>query len=205
MTVVGSARVGRTGARLPRTRAVAAPAATVTLEPTMRTTTTRTRRALAGVAGLALLLAACGDDVDDTTPDATEEEADGDEAAADYDISDQPDDATASFVSPADGDTVTGPLTVELEADGVDLVPADAPVAGEAHLHVIVDQGCTEPGEVIPGPSDEATADGYNHYGDGSTGGDIELEPGDYELCVQLADGVHRAFGETETISVTVE
>lgn len=168
-------------------------------------TPTRTRRTLAAAAGLTLLLAACADDGDDAAAVPTEDEAGDDEAAADYDIADQPDDAAASFVSPADGDTVAGPVTVELAADGVDLVPADAPVAGEAHLHVVVDQGCVESGEIIPGPSDEAAADGYNHYGDGSTGGDIELEPGTYELCVQLADGVHRAFGETETITVTVE
>lgn len=169
-------------------------------------TPTSTRRAIAALAGLTLLLGACADDGDDTATDAGDEQSDEQaDEGGDYDIADQPDDAAAAFVSPADGDTVSGPVTVELAAEGVDIVPADAPAAGEAHLHVIVDQGCVDDGEIIPGPSDEATADGFNHYGDGSMGGDIELEPGDHELCVQLADGVHRAFGETETITITVE
>ena len=169
---------------------------------------TRTRRTIAALSGLTLFLAACADDTDDApTDDAPAEETTEDDAAddADYDIADQPDDAAAMFASPSDGDTFDGPITVQLEAEGVDIVPADAPVAGEAHFHVVVDEGCFEAGEIIPGPSDDATADGYYHYGDGSDGGEIELEPGTYELCVQLADGVHRAFGDTETITVTVE
>lgn len=168
---------------------------------------THTRRSAALLSSVALLLAACADD-DGATEDTTDEtagETDDETDDGDYDVADQPEDAAASFASPTDGDTVDGPITVELEADGVDIVPADAPAVGEAHLHVIVDQGCFDTGETIPGPSDEATADGYNHYGDGSMGGDIELEPGTYELCTQLADGTHVAFGETEIITVTVE
>lgn len=163
---------------------------------------TRTRRTVAALSGLTLLLAACADDGDDVAADdaADVEAPDGD----DYDFDAQPDDAQASFVSPADGDTVDT-LTVELAAEGVDIVPADAPAVGEAHLHVMVDIGCVDSGEIIPGPDDETRAEGYVHFGDGSNGGEIELEPGTYELCVQLADGVHRAYGQTETITVTVE
>jgi hypothetical protein len=69
----------------------------------------------------------------------------------------------------------------------------------------MVDIGCVTDGEIIPGPGEEAEADGYYHLGDGSDSRDLGLEPGDYELCVQLADGFHIAFGETQTISVTVE
>ncbi|TVP69748.1 MAG: DUF4399 domain-containing protein [Nitriliruptor sp.] len=125
--------------------------------------------------------------------------------AEDYSIEDQPDDAAARFVSPSDGETVTSPFTVELAADGVELAPVGAPVAGEAHLHVMADIGCYETGELIPGPSDEDEAEGRFHLGDGSDSREIDLEPGTYELCVQLADGIHTAYGDTETITVTVE
>jgi hypothetical protein len=157
-------------------------------------------RKLAIVLAGALLLAACGngDDAEVDAPDAAETEGD-------YDISQQPDDAAAGFASPADGDTVSAPVTVELTADGVTLAPAGVPAAGEGHLHVMVDIGCAADGEVIPGPSDEAEADGYFHLGDGSDSREIPLEPGTYELCVQLADGIHVAYGATETITVTVE
>jgi hypothetical protein len=70
---------------------------------------------------------------------------------------------------------------------------------------VTVDIGCYDTGETIPGPSDEDEAEGRFHLGDGSDSRELDLEPGTYELCVQLADGLHVAYGETETIEVTVE
>ena len=166
------------------------------------------------LAGL-LVLAACADDTEEevaeTDDDAAEEEVDddhGDAADDDYDIAEQPDDAAAMFVSPSDGDTVTSPFEVELAAENITLAPAGDPVIGEGHMHVVADvseYGCFDDGEVVPGPSDAAEEEGIFHLGDGSDSREIELEPGTYELCVQLADGPHRAFGETEVIEVTVE
>ena len=155
-------------------------------------------RILALFSVLALVLVGCANG-DDNGADAPEED-DGP-----YSVEQQPDDAQASFVSPADGDTVSGPITVELAAEGVDLAPAGAPAVGEGHLHVMADIGCYDSGELIPGPSDEDEAEGRFHLGDGSDSREIDLEPGTYELCVQLGDGVHSAFGQTETITVTVE
>ena len=149
-----------------------------------------------------LVLSACNGDDDPDDLDAPDEDVA--ETDDDYSIDDQPD-AAASFVSPSDGDTVGTPVEVELAADGVDLAPAGPAVVGEGHLHVMVDIGCYDDGEVIPGPSDEDEAEGRFHLGDGSDARELDLEPGTYELCVQLGDGLHRAFGETETIEVTVE
>jgi len=152
-------------------------------------------RPFALLAALALLLVACnGDDA------AVEEPGTGE-----YSIDDQPSDAAAFFVSPEDGDTVSSPFTVDLGAENVTLTPAGAPVVGEGHLHVLADIGCYDTGETIPGPTDRDEAEGRFHLGDGSDSRQIELEPGTYELCVQIADGVHTAFGQTETITVTVE
>lgn len=159
------------------------------------TRSTRALRLLAPLAALALLLVACNGD--DAVADATAEDYQG--------IEDQPDDAAASFISPQDGDTVTAPFTVELAADNVTLTEVGAPVAGEGHLHVMADIGCYGTGELIPGPSDDDEAEGRFHLGDGSDARDIDLEPGTYELCVQLGDGIHTAYGDTETITVTVE
>jgi len=145
------------------------------------------RRIAALVAVAALGLTACADEM---TPE-------------EYSVENQPA-AAASFVSPSDGETVTSPVSVVLAADGVELAPAGIPEIGEGHLHVMVDIGCYETGESIPGPSDQDEAAGRFHLGDGSDSRQIDLDPGTYELCVQLADGVHTAFGETETITVTV-
>lgn len=155
----------------------------------------RTMRLLALLSTLALLLVACnGDEVAD-------ESGDPEDYAG---VEDQPADAAASFISPADGDTVSSPFTVELAADGVTLTPVGAPAAGEAHLHVIAGE-CFETGEIIPGPSPETEAEGIFHLGDGSDSREIDLEPGTHDLCVQLGDGPHTAFGDTEVITITVE
>jgi hypothetical protein len=148
------------------------------------------RRITALFAVVSLGLAACGGE-------ATE-------SPAEYSVQDQPA-ASASFVSPSDGDTVSSPFTVVLGASGVTLAPAGIPVIGEGHLHVTVDLGCYAAGESIPGPSEQDEAAGRFHLGDGSDSREIPLEPGTYELCVQLADGVHTAFGSTQTITITVE
>lgn len=116
-----------------------------------------------------------------------------------------PAEPAATFISPTDGETVSSPFTVELAAEGVQLAPVGAPVDGEGHLHVMANIGCYETGAIIPGPSPEDEAEGRFHLGDGSDSREITLEPGTYELCVQLGDGVHRAFGSTQTITVTVE
>lgn len=157
------------------------------------------RSRVALVLAAALFAAACG------AQDAPDDESPDDAGEGGYAFDEQPEAAAAMLASPVDGDTVSSPVPVEMSAEAVDIVAAGAPEVGEAHLHVIVDTGCFETGELIPGPSDEATADGYNHFGDGSTEGEIELDPGEHELCVQLADGVHRAFGEPQVIEVTVE
>jgi len=127
----------------------------------------------------------------------------GESAPEEYSVENQPA-AAASFVSPTDGDTVTSPMTVVLAADGVELTPAGIPAIGEGHLHVMVDIGCYPTGESIPGPSEQDEAAGRFHLGTGADTREIDLAPGTYELCVQLADGVHTAFGATETITVTV-
>ncbi len=153
---------------------------------------------LAMLSAVVLIAAACGEEdvVEDVAPDVAED---------DYDISDQPDDAAARFVTPSDGDTVSSPVRFEMEADGVEIVPAGPRALGEAHFHILVDLDCADEGEFLPGPGDEAEEQGYYHFGDGSSEAELELEPGTYDLCLQLADGVHAAFGETDTIEITVE
>jgi hypothetical protein len=152
----------------------------------------RMDRMIVVIGALALGLAACGGETGDAP------------TAGEYRIEDQPV-AAASFVSPSEGDTVTSPFTVVLAAEGVRLAPAGVPAVGEGHLHVMVDIGCYATGEFILGPSEQDEAAGRFHLGDGSDSREIALEPGTYELCVQLADGVHMAFGATQTITVTVE
>ncbi|WIV67674.1 DUF4399 domain-containing protein [Natrialbaceae archaeon AArc-T1-2] len=140
------------------------------------------------------------DDSDDTAADDTSENAEDDDGVG---VEDQPDDAAIAFDTPADGATVTSPVEVKADVEAVDIVPPDDPVPGEGHVHVLVDNDCFEDGESIPGPSEEAEEEGIYHWPE--TEGEIELEPGEYDLCLQLGDGDHNAFGETDEITITVE
>lgn len=132
--------------------------------------------------GLVIGFAACGDDGPDNADDSV---TDGE--------------ASISFAAPADGDTVSSPVTVEMEASGVTIEEAGELHEGAGHFHVMVDTECVAEGEVIP--EDES----HIHYGDASTETEIELEPGEHTLCLQIGDGAHTATNLTDEITVTVE
>ena len=54
-------------------------------------------------------------------------------------------------------------------------------------------------GEIIP------AAEGFNHFGMGQTETELELEPGEYTLCLQVGDGIHAAVDLVDEITITVE
>ncbi len=165
------------------------------------TTSKRSRRQFGALVGLGVVgLSGCLGD-DDEEPPAEAPEDDPDE----YSLDDQPADAAAMFVSPEDGATVSSPVSFEGTVEGIELAPAGDPAVGEGHLHVLVDHETFETGEVIPGPSESAEDRGIYHWGDGQSDGDIELEPGEYTVSLQIADGPHRAYGEPDEITITVE
>ena len=108
--------------------------------------------------------------------------------------------ASVSFGGIEDGDEVTSPVPVSFEADGFTVEPAGdgAITDGAGHMHVMVDVGCVEVGEVIP------SDDQHVHFGDGSTSTELELEPGQHSLCLQAGDGAHTALDLTDEITITV-
>ncbi len=106
---------------------------------------------------------------------------------------------SVEFVTPQDGDEVTSPVEVEMEAEGITIEPADAGVnEGAGHFHIMVDTDCVTPGEVMPGD------DQHRHFGNGATSAELELEPGEHTLCLQVGDGEHRALEPTDEITITV-
>ena len=103
-----------------------------------------------------------------------------------------------SFEKPADGAEVASPVTVEMGSLGIDIEQAGEINQDAGHFHVIVDEDPVPVGEVIPDD------DSHIHFGDGSTSGEIELEPGEHELTLQVGNGEHMALEPTDTITVTV-
>ncbi|MDP1819195.1 MAG: DUF4399 domain-containing protein [Acidimicrobiales bacterium] len=151
-------------------------------------------RLLAPLAALSLIAAGCGDDDDD---DDAATEVGADEAAE----ADEGDTAagSVSLTSPSDGSTVARRFDVVMDADGIDIEPAGEVRDGAGHFHVMVDVGCMEPGETVP------KDDEHVHFGKGQDQGQLFLEPGEHDLCLQVADGAHVALDVTDEISITVD
>lgn len=107
--------------------------------------------------------------------------------------------ASVRFVEPADGATVSSPVTVRMEATGLQIEPAGAIREGTGHFHVIVDDRCSTPGQIVPND------DTHIHYGKGQQEAQLDLPPGQHTLCLQAADGVHTALNLTDEITITVQ
>lgn len=161
-----------------------------------RTPTRRQYLAASAVAGIAAV-AGCGGNSDEAEePDENETD---DEPVEDVNYSDP--DGELAFVEPEDGAEVSSPVGIEMEVENFELQPADeeaTPDDGAGHLHVIVDEGCVEPEYVIP------QEDGFYHLSDGELETEIELEPGEHDLCAQAGDAQHNAYDMTDEITITV-
>lgn len=184
----------------------------------MERSLSRRRYLATGSTGIIAAIAGCNgllqDDAEsDDTEDAGDTEDDADENGADdtddppvEDVDHEDPEGSVSFVAPENGDEVTAPVEIEASVEDFELQPAEdddeegegEPEDGAGHLHVIVDHGCVEPESVIPHD------DGYHHLGDGEAETELELEPGEYELCLQAADDMHVAYDPTDEIEIEV-
>lgn len=108
--------------------------------------------------------------------------------------------ASVSIIAPADGDSVTQPFTVRLEASGVEVVPATGTAeAGKGHHHLIIDGDA--PSDTLPLPAAPIVI----HMGDASTEKVIEgLTPGPHRIIAIFADGAHVPMTSVKRDTVTV-
>ncbi len=112
-----------------------------------------------------------------------------------------PDSGRVFFAEPKDGATVSSPFKVAFGVEEVEVKPAGVFDKNTGHHHIIINGGPVAVEAIVP-------ADEMNiHYGAGQTETELTLEPGEYTLTMQLADGAHRSYGEafSETITITVE
>ena len=140
------------------------------------------------IAVLVFLLAAC---TSSPTSSQSAEEVTTAEESADG----------VSFVNIKDGATITSPFAMEMGVEGMLVEPKGAPRSGFGHHHLLVNDDFTPAGIVIV--ADET----HIHYGGGQTSDSVSLDPGNYSLTLQFADGMHVSYGEkwSKTINVTVE
>jgi len=108
------------------------------------------------------------------------------------------------WLEPEDGATVSRKFHVRLQVDGMGMSPAgqDSSNKTVGHHHILIDLAPQVPGLMIPMDDPKRL-----HYGAAQTEMDVELEPGEYQLTAQFADGLHRSYGErmAATIRVIVE
>ena len=120
-----------------------------------------------------------------------------------YNVVETPDDLGVHFVEPKDGATVKSPVRFVFGVSGMTMSPATENVLDKTrgHHHLLVNLPPMTPGLVIPM---DAT---HLHYGKAQTETEVALEPGEYSLTMQYADGNHRSYGERMAagIKITVE
>ena len=106
------------------------------------------------------------------------------------------------FTNAKDGDAVKTPVLLQWSAENFTIEPAGEIHENAGHLHVMVNTACLPAGEVVP--NDES----HLHFGKAQTEAELGLASGAYTLCLQAADGEHKALagdGMMQVIKITVE
>ncbi|PSJ23059.1 rod shape-determining protein RodA [Halomonas sp. ND22Bw] len=115
-----------------------------------------------------------------------------------------PSGAEVYFISPEDGATVSGPVTVRMGLEGMGVAPAGTEAEATGHHHLLIDTPLEEVDLSQPLPSTEQT----RHFGGGQTQVTLELPPGEHTLQLLFLDYRHLSFEPTvasEPITVHVE
>lgn len=114
-----------------------------------------------------------------------------------------PDGAAVYFITPQDGATVSGPVTVKFGLKGMGVAPAGVERANTGHHHLLVDLDSV-PAAGAPVPADAR----HIHFGGGQTETTLELAPGKHTLQLLLGDHLHRPHQPpvlSEKITITVK
>lgn len=110
--------------------------------------------------------------------------------------------ADAYIISPANGETVTSPVTVKFGLQGMGVAPAGVNVENTGHHHLLIDAGL--PPLDRPIPADEH----HVHFGKGQTETTIKLAPGKHTLQLLLGDATHTPHSPpvmSKKITITVK
>ncbi|MBL4864569.1 MAG: DUF4399 domain-containing protein [Rhodobiaceae bacterium] len=116
-----------------------------------------------------------------------------------------PEGAAVYIISPADGATVSSPVTVRFGLSGMGVAPAGIEKDKTGHHHLLLDT------EMLSGedldysiPADE----NHIHFGGGQTETQVELTPGTHTLQLLLGDQNHVPHNPpiaSEVVTITVE
>jgi len=107
------------------------------------------------------------------------------------------------IISPADGATVSSPVTVKFGLRGMGVAPAGVDKNNTGHHHLLVDV-VQLPDLTKPVPADA----NHIHFGGGQTETQIELSKGQHSLQLLMGDQFHIPHNPavmSEKITITVE
>lgn len=110
--------------------------------------------------------------------------------------------ATLYFISPKNGETVSGPVTVRFGLSGMGVAPAGTIAEHTGHHHLVIDAP-------LPATDQPIANDAQHlHFGKGQTEAVITLAPGTHTLQLLLGDHSHIPHDPpvvSERITITVE
>jgi hypothetical protein len=110
--------------------------------------------------------------------------------------------AKVYIVSPQDGATIKGPVTVVFGLSGMGVAPAGVQMENTGHHHLLIDTSL--PADVgVPLPANSNVV----HFGKGQTETTLTLAPGKHTLQLVLGDHLHIPFLpviSSQKITITV-
>ena len=112
--------------------------------------------------------------------------------------------AEVYFISPQNGATVHGPVTVRFGLKGMGVAPAGVKFDNTGHHHLLVDTEVSELKLDAPLPMTEKIV----HFGKGQTETAVTLPPGKHTLELLFADYQHLSFNpplHSKKITITVD
>ena len=112
--------------------------------------------------------------------------------------------AEVYFIAPANGATVTSPVTVKFGLKGMGVAPAGVKVDNTGHHHLLIDTDVSDLKLDAPLPATDKVV----HFGKGQTETSVTLAPGKHTLELLFADYQHVPFDPTlhsQKITITVK
>ncbi|MCA1790523.1 MAG: DUF4399 domain-containing protein [Thioalkalivibrio sp.] len=115
-----------------------------------------------------------------------------------------PENAEVYFISPADGETIQGPVTVRMGLRGMGVAPAGVEVDKTGHHHLLINKTVDD----VDLEASLPFTDTSRHFGGGQTEGSLDLPAGTHTLQLLFMDYRHVSFDPpvtSDVITITVE
>ena len=104
------------------------------------------------------------------------------------------------FISPQNGEEVKSPVSFKMGVEGLEVQAAGEVQTGKGHHHIIINGDPYSAGQAVPFIEKKTY-----HYGKGQTEASIELEPGEYDVTLQFANGAHISYGPELSTKIRIK